>query len=87
MPNESSGVISRVAPSPTSSTAESGLLKRMQEVQRLMLEIHRLETEDGVDNAQCIREAHQRVIELSAVDNAEAQQRPDAGRELPPPYA
>jgi len=87
MPNESLGIPSRVAPSSTSPTAESGLLERMREVQRLMLEIHRLETEEGVDNAECIREAHQRVIELSAVDNTEAQQRPEAGRELPPPYA
>ena len=87
MPNESLGIPSRVASSSTSPTAGSGLLERMREVQRLMLEIHRLETEEGVDNAECIREAHQRVIELSAVDNTEAQQRPEAGRELPPPYA
>ncbi|KAF8808495.1 hypothetical protein BYT27DRAFT_7189005 [Phlegmacium glaucopus] len=51
-------------PQPT----ESDLMERMRQVQLLMVEIHRLESESGERNEQRVQELKQRVIELSNPD-------------------
>ena len=81
-----------VVPVPSSPLqATSNLIDRMRQVQTLMIEIHRLESESGERNSQRVQELRQRVIELSDTNGQEpvhgpAEPTPDS-LQPPPAYS
>jgi hypothetical protein len=75
--------ISTTLPNP--ATSNSNLMDRMQQVQMLMLEINRLESESREGNHQRLQELKRRVAELSAADGH--RDMPSVPESLPPPPA
>ncbi|KAF8163828.1 hypothetical protein B0H34DRAFT_340503 [Crassisporium funariophilum] len=86
-----------LAPNPPPQTVPSvqvpsnesmNLVERMQLVQGLMVEIHRLENEIGTDNRVRIQELHARITELSdvAASGVNASSGRDVVVEPPPAY-
>ncbi|KIM41093.1 hypothetical protein M413DRAFT_445818 [Hebeloma cylindrosporum] len=66
------------------SSEQMSLVDRMQEVQTLMLEIHRLESDPGSNNRVRIQELQRRVTELSDTGNSNVA---TSGQVLGPPPA
>jgi len=64
--------------------AQVDLMDRMREVQTLMVEIHRLESDPGPHNRERIQELQQRVTELSDTQNSNVT---TSGQALGPPPA
>lgn len=61
-------VPSPAPPNANTATVDSELMDRMRQVQILMVEIHRLESDSREGNHQRLQELKQRVAELSATD-------------------
>ena len=66
------------------SSDQTNLMDRMREVQALMLEIHRLESDPGPNNRSRIQELQRRVTELSDTQNSNVA---TSGQILGPPPA
>jgi hypothetical protein len=66
------------------SSEQTSLMDRMQEVQTLMLEIHRLESDPGPNNRSRIQELQRKVTELSDTQNSNVA---TSGQVLGPPPA
>lgn len=73
-------------PSTLSQPTESELMERMRQVQALMVEIHRLESESGERNGQRVQELRQRVMELSNTDEHGRLHIPSGPVQPPPAY-
>jgi len=55
-------------PNPVTSSSDNSDLYRMQQVQRLVIEVHRLESESREGNRQRVQELKQRIGELSSTE-------------------